>query len=50
MDWSCSGCIFSCSHLEDMFEPNWICSLNAATFSQEAMNYGMWDIYWLLEQ
>ena len=31
-------------------EPNWICSTNAANFSQEAMNYGMWDIAWLLEQ
>ena len=41
---------FSRSHLEDTFEPNWICSLNTATFSQEAMNYGMWDISQLLEQ
>ena len=38
---------FSCSSLEDTFEPNW---LNAANFSQDAMNYGMWDISWLLEQ
>lgn len=41
---------FSRSHLEDTFEPNWICSPNAATFSQEAMSYGMWDIARLLEQ
>ena len=41
---------FSRSSLEDAFEPNWICSPNAANFSQEAMNYGMWDISRLLEQ
>jgi hypothetical protein len=41
---------FSRSHLEDTFEPNWICSPNAANFSQEAMDYGMWDISRLLEQ
>lgn len=41
---------FSRSNLEDTFEPNWICSPNASTFSQEAMNYGMWDISRLLEQ
>jgi len=41
---------FSRSNLEDTFEPNWICSMNAANFCQEAMDYGMWDISWLLEQ
>ena len=41
---------FSRSHLEDTFEPNWICSPNAGSFSQEALNYGMWDISRLLEQ
>jgi hypothetical protein len=41
---------FSRSTLEDTFEPNWICSPNASNFSQEAMNYGMWDISRLLEQ
>ncbi|EDR15662.1 uncharacterized protein LACBIDRAFT_320606 [Laccaria bicolor S238N-H82] len=41
---------FSRSNLEDTFEPNWICSPNAANFSQEAMSYGMWDIARLLEQ
>jgi hypothetical protein len=41
---------FSRSNLEDTFEPNCICSLNAANFSQEAMTYGMWDISRLLEQ
>jgi hypothetical protein len=41
---------FSHSTLEDTFEPNWICSANAENFSQEAMNYGMWDISRLLEQ
>jgi len=41
---------FSRSNLEDTFEPNWICSENTANFSQEAMNYGMWDISRLLEQ
>jgi hypothetical protein len=41
---------FSRSNLEDTFEPNWICSANAANFSQEAMSYGMWDISRLLEQ
>jgi hypothetical protein len=41
---------FSRSSLEDTFEPNWICSANAANFSQEAMKYGMWDISRLLEQ
>src|ERR1700679_478303 len=41
---------FRRSSLEDTFEPNWICSANAANFSQEAMKYGMWDISRLLEQ
>lgn len=41
---------FSRSNLEDTFEPNWICSSNASNFTQEAMNYGMWDISRLLEQ
>ena len=41
---------FSHSHLKDTFEPNWICSPNAANFSQDAMSYGMWDIARLLEQ
>jgi hypothetical protein len=41
---------FSRSTLEDTFEPNWICSPNASLFSQEALNYGMWDISRLLEQ
>src|SRR5271168_2740333 len=41
---------FSRSNLKDTFEPNWICSPNAANFSQEAMSYGMWDISRLLEQ
>jgi len=41
---------FSHSNLEDTFEPNWICSENAANFSQEAMSYRMWDISRLLEQ
>ena len=41
---------FSRSNLEDTFELNWICSPNAANFTQEAMTYGMWDISWLLEQ
>src|ERR1700678_2928959 len=41
---------FSRSNLEDTFEPNWICTPNASHFSQEALDYGMWDIAQLLEQ
>lgn len=41
---------FSRSNLDDAFEPNWICSPNASNFTQEAMNYGMWDVSRLLEQ
>ena len=31
-------------------ELNWICTPNASHFSQEALDYGMWDIAQLLEQ
>ena len=41
---------FSCSNLDGTYELNWICSQNAANFCREAMNYGMWDVSWLLEQ
>ncbi|KAF8798251.1 hypothetical protein BYT27DRAFT_7218520 [Phlegmacium glaucopus] len=41
---------FSRSHIEDMFEPNWICTPNATNFTQDTLNYSMWDITQLFEQ
>ena len=38
------------THLEDTFEPNWICTDNAALFTMDTFDKGMWDVRRLLEQ
>jgi hypothetical protein len=43
-------CFFTRFSLEDTFEPNWICSLNAANFTEDSFNRNMWDIARLFEQ
>jgi hypothetical protein len=35
--------------MEDVFEPNWICTPNAANFAQDALGQNMWDITRLFE-
>ena len=37
-------CFFSRTHLEDSFEPNWICSPNASNFTEDSLGWNMWDI------
>ncbi|KAI0245566.1 hypothetical protein BJV78DRAFT_1287477 [Lactifluus subvellereus] len=50
----CTGttamCFFTRTNLEDSFEPNWICSTNAANFTEDTFNRNMWDIARLFEQ
>ena len=41
---------FSCMHIEDTFEPNWIASENAVNFTRDVLGHGTWDVAHLLEQ
>jgi len=41
---------FSCTHIEDTFEPNWIASENTVNFTRDVLGHGMWDMACLLEQ
>ncbi|KAF8816259.1 hypothetical protein BYT27DRAFT_7067379, partial [Phlegmacium glaucopus] len=43
-------CFFTRTSLEDTFEPNWICSPNAANFTEDSLSRNMWDIARLFEQ
>ncbi|KIJ91094.1 hypothetical protein K443DRAFT_135562 [Laccaria amethystina LaAM-08-1] len=51
---ACTGaaavCFFTRTSLEDGFEPNWICSPNAANFAEDSLGRNMWDITRLFEQ
>ncbi|KAF8798805.1 hypothetical protein BYT27DRAFT_7343194 [Phlegmacium glaucopus] len=43
-------CFFTRSHLEDTYEPNWVCTLNAMNFAQDSLGHNMWEITRLFEQ